>query len=408
MALIPLAEAVARITDSIAPLQEASLPLADVVGMSLSCALKATQTLPPFDNSAMDGYAVRAADTIGATETCACVLPIQGMVAAGHPAEQTLSAHSAMRIFTGAPMPADADAVVIQENTRANEKSVGIHKVAKPGDHVRYAGEDVKSGQLLLPKRHILGPGDIAMFVAQGHTHAKVVRRPRVGIIPTGDELVEAGTQPGPGQIANSNGIMIQSMCKALGMEPTLFPIVPDDQDALAKALLKASAHTDLILTIGGASVGDFDYVLSAIEQEGDIEFWKVAIKPGKPLAFGSIDRTPIIGLPGNPASAFVCFELFARPALLTMAGRSTKRPLIVSAKLQSPALKNGSREQFLRARLVEHKSQYLVEALSLQGSGQLSSMLDINALIKIPIGEGTIQAGENVSVIALDRYFQG
>ena len=179
-------------------------------------------------------------------------------------------------------------------------------------------------------------------------------------------------------------------------------------RNSLAKALLKASAHTDLILTIGGASVGDFDYVLSAIEQEGDIEFWKVAIKPGKPLAFGSIDRTPIIGLPGNPASAFVCFELFARPALLTMAGRSTKRPLIVSAKLQSPALKNGSREQFLRARLVEHKSQYLVEALSLQGSGQLSSMLDINALIKIPIGEGTIQAGENVSVIALDRYFQG
>lgn len=408
MALIPLKEALERITQRLSPLQEASLPLSDVVGMSLARALKATQMLPPFDNSAMDGYAVSAADTVGATEQCASILPIQDLIAAGHPTQQTLSRNSAMRIFTGAPMPANADAVVIQENTDANEKSVRIHKVAEPGDHIRYAGEDVKPGQLLLPKHHVLGPGDIAMFVAQGHTHAKVVRRPRVGIIPTGDELVEAGVEPGPGQIANSNGIMIQSMCNALGMKPTLFPIVPDNQDALAQALQKASAHTDLILTIGGASVGDFDYVLSAIEQEGEIEFWKVAIKPGKPLAFGSVDNTPIIGLPGNPASAFVCFELFARPALLTMAGKKIKRPLIVSAKLQSPAQQSPTREQFLRARLVEHNNQYLVEALSQQGSGQLSSMLDINALIKIPIGESIIEAGKNVSVIALDRYFQG
>ena len=276
MALIPLEEAVKRITQRLAPLQEASLPLSEVVGMSLSCALKASQKLPAFDNSAMDGYAVRAADTVGATETCASVLPIQDMIPAGHPTPLALSPNSAMRIFTGAAMPANADAVVIQENTQANEKSVHIHKVAKAGDHVRYAGEDVQAGKLLLPKHHILGPGDIAMFVAQGHTHAKVIRRPRVGIIPTGDELVEAGVQPGPGQIANSNGIMIQSMCKALGMEPTLFPIVDDDPDALAEALQKAAFHTDLILTIGGASVGDFDYVLSAIEQEGEIEFWKV------------------------------------------------------------------------------------------------------------------------------------
>jgi len=408
MTLLPLEDAIARITQELKPLPEVTLPIQDVLGMALSQPLKATQLLPPFDNSAMDGYAVKSSETQSASKREPTTLRVQETIAAGHPTGQSLAAGAAMRIFTGAPMPKNADAVVIQENTDSNGDTVHIHQAANPGDHIRFAGEDVKPGQRLLGKHHVVGPGDIAMFIAQGHTETAVIRPPTVAILPTGDELVEAGTLPGPGQIANSNGIMIQTMCKSLGMNPVLFPIVRDNQTALTQALVEASKSADFILTIGGVSVGDFDHVLSAIQEKGEISFWKVAIKPGKPLAFGTINKTPVMGLPGNPASAFVCFELFARIALLTLAGRPTARRLTLEAKLQTTTRQNPSRQQFLRARLFKQGNQYMVEAASVQGSGQLSSMLDINSLIQIPTGHSDIKAGEKVSVIALDRYFMG
>jgi|MDSW01.1.fsa_nt_gb molybdopterin molybdotransferase len=408
MALIPLEEAVNKITSQLSPLAANELPLHEAVGTALTEEVQATRRLPPFNNSAMDGYALRAEDTKLAGPDSPSMLPVQGVVAAGHPSKEALKPGYVMRIFTGAPMPENADTVVIQENTTALDNQVQIFKPALPGDHIRLAGEDVEPGQTLMHQNQILGPGDIAMLVAQGHTTASVIRKPRVAIIPTGDELVEAGQPTGPGQIANSNGIMLQAMCVELGMEPVLHPIVRDQQEALSHALVESSKTSDLILTIGGVSVGDFDYVLSSIQETGSIDFWKVAIKPGKPLAFGHINQTPIIGLPGNPASAFVCFELFARPALLKLAGRSSQKRLVVEAQLQKPIKQNKTREQFLRARLSQEDTRYRVETASTQGSGQLSSMLNINALVRIPSGHGTINAGQNVSVIALDRYFQG
>lgn len=408
MALIPLEEAVHTITSKLTILEAEEVPLHQTLGRALSHGIKATELLPPFDNSAMDGYAVRTADTLQTSSDSPKVLPVQAVIAAGHPAQAPLKPHHAMRIFTGAPMPQGADAVVIQENTRAVDNQVHILQTAKLGDHIRRAGEDVKPGETLFNEQQVIGPGDIAMFVAQGHTTASVVKKPRVAIVPTGDELVEAGQPLGPGQIANSNAVMLQTMCLELGMEPFLFPIVRDQKEALSQTLVDASQTSDLILTIGGVSVGDFDHVLSSIKENGAIDFWKVAIKPGKPLAFGHINQTPIIGLPGNPASAFVCFELFARPALLKLAARPFQRRLVVQAKLSKAIAQNKTREQFLRARLTRENSQYSVETASTQGSGQLSSMVNINALAQIPIGNGTIDAGRNVSVIALDRYFQG
>ena len=362
MALIPLKEAVNKITSQLDQLSSQELPLHQTQGMALAEQVVATVQLPPFNNSAMDGYAVRAQETESAGPNSPCNMPIQAVVAAGHPSQEPLKPGHAMRIFTGAPVPEGADAVVIQENTSCENQAVSILKPAQTGDHIRYAGEDVEPGQILLPAGQVMGPGDIAMLVAQGHTRANVVQKPQVAIIPTGDELVEAGETVGPGQIANSNGIMIQAMCLEMGMEPILFPIVRDQKQALSKALLQASSQADLILTIGGVSVGDFDHVLSSIQENGSINFWKVAIKPGKPLAFGNIDTTPIIGLPGNPASAFVCFELFARPALLKLANRPTQRRLVVNAKLNATVAKNKTRQQFLRARLTQEGEHYLVE----------------------------------------------
>ena len=408
MALIPLEEAVNKILSQIAVLDDESVPLTQTLGRALSHEVKATQLLPPFDNSAMDGYAVRAQDTQGAALDSPSVLPIQAVIAAGHPAEQPLKPGHAMRIFTGAPIPQNADSVVIQENTSTAGDQVKILEPAQAHAHIRCAGEDVQPGQTVFQQGQIIGPGDIAMLVAQGQTNASVIKKPKVAIVPTGDELVEAGKPIGPGQIANSNGIMLQTMCLELGMEPLLLPIVRDQQQALSQALVDASKNADLILTIGGVSVGDFDHVLSSIQENGAIDFWKVAIKPGKPLAFGHIAQTPIIGLPGNPASAFVCFELFARPALLKLAGRPSHRHLVVEAKLTKTIKRNKTREQFLRARLHRDGSQYSVDTASTQGSGQLSSMVNINALAQIPSGIGTIDAGQNVFVIALDRYFQG
>lgn len=406
--LLPYDQAIQRILNLVSSLGNTRIPLAQALGRALDEPILATQRLPPFDNSAMDGYALRFEDTQSAAKSSPITLPVHEVIAAGHPASRPLGAGEAMRIFTGAPMPKGANAVVLQENTAADGHFVQVFQEAQKGDHIRKAGEDVERGRQIFEAAHVIGPGDIAMMVAQQQTHVRVIRKPRIAILPTGDELVELGKTPGPGQIANSNGLMIQVMCEELGAIATLFPIVRDTRAALAGALENASKEHDLILTIGGVSVGDFDHVQSTLEQNGKIDFWKVAIKPGKPVAFGQIHDTHLLGLPGNPAAAFVCFELFARPAILKLAGKSQKRPLVVQTALEQPVRQNKSRQQFLRAKLEQVKSGYSVKLATTQGSGQHRSMTCVNALVEIPMGNETLKPGFEVQVIALNRYFQG
>ena len=352
----------------------------------------------------MDGYAVLSS----ATESASSEVPVAqvaGCSGGGTWFEQPLKPEHAVRIFTGAPVPNKQTPSSFKKirGTRERDTNSKADPIGRPHPPSwRGCAPSVTAGGSCDGSRRHCHAGGSRAHHGSGHLSAAVA------ILPTGDELVEAGQPVAPGQIANSNGIMIQSLCVSLGMEPILFPIVRDQKDALRSALLDAAEKSDLILTIGGVSVGDFDHVLSSIEETGTVDFWKVAIKPGKPLAFGNICSTPIIGLPGNPASAFVCFELFARPALLTLAGRPNQRALIVDAKLQRAHRQNPTRDQFLRGRLKQTVDGYHVETASTQGSGQLSSMLDINALARIPSGHGDIDAGQNVSVIALDRYFQG
>ena len=301
----------------------------------------------------MDGYAVLSSShRVRYKPVKSPGIKLQGVAAAGHPFEQPLKPEHAVRIFTGAPVPEQADAIVIQENTKAQGSEIQILQTAQLGDHIRRAGEDVRPDALLLKAGHVMGPGDIAMLVAQGHTTAQVISRPRVAILPTGDELVEAGQNVGPGQIANSKRDHDSIHVRSVRVWSLSYSHCSRSKRRITvKRSLDAAEKSDLILTIGGVSVGDFDHVLSSIEETGTVDFWKVAIKPGKPLAFGHICSTPIIGLPGNPASAFVCFELFARPALLTLAGRPNQRALIVDAKLQRAHRQNPTRDQFLRGR---------------------------------------------------------
>jgi molybdopterin molybdotransferase len=349
VALLSVADALAMVLAQAQPLPSEPTPLADAVGCVLAEDLAALRTQPPADVSAMDGYAVHAEDV-----AAPAVLRVVAEIAAGQPSNRVIRRGEAARIFTGAVMPAGADTVVIQEVTSRDGDSVAIKRPEARGRHLRRQGYDFKQGDMLLEKGRRLSVRDIALAGAMNHAAVAVHRRPRLAVFATGDELVEPGTPPAPGQIVHSNGIALAALARGEGAHAADFGIVPDRLDATVAAVRRArEAGVDVLVTSGGASVGDYDFVQQAFAAEGmALSFWKVALRPGRPLMHGKLGGMQVLGLPGNPVSAYVCAILFLVPLLRRLAGRSDLTPPRESALLGCALAANDERADYMRATL--------------------------------------------------------
>jgi molybdopterin molybdotransferase len=393
-----------RILAALSALPPRPVALSEACGSVLAEAVRATEALPPFDNSAVDGYAVRVGCVNGASAEAPTPLRVMGEAPAGRAVDGlAVVPGCAARIMTGAPVPAGTEAVVMREDTREDGPLVHVCVPADPGEHVRRAGEDVAPGDEVLSPGAVLKPSAIALLGALGVTRVAVHRRPRVALLATGDELVWPDEPLRPGQIRASSALALEALVRDAGAEPVQLGIVPDDRQALEAALGRA-AQADLILTTGGVSVGDHDLVRQVLEREGVIAFWRIDMQPGKPLAFGHWAGTPLIGLPGNPVSSLVGFELFARPAIRKLAGHTAVLRPPLRARLDADHEKRAPRRQFLRA-TVTLAEQGLVATLSdRQGSHQLTGLAHGNALVVLPEGPGRWAAGDAVEVLLLEE----
>lgn len=395
--MLSVAEAKQRIRRSLpAPaFERVSLDLAS--GRVLATEVLSGRSLPPWDNSAMDGFAVRAGE-LPAT------LPVAGTIAAGDPPDLELPPGAVLRIMTGAPVPRGADAVVMREEVEDRGDSAVFGAGARVGQHIRRAGEDVAIGQPVTEAGVRLGPGEIGILGAIGCARVEVARRPRVAILSTGDELVDVDVEPAPGQIVNSNAYALAAQIREAGGEPVHCGVAPDRREAIARAVREALAAADALVTCGGVSVGDYDFVKEAMDEVGvALDFWKVAMKPGKPLAFGvTPDGKPVLGLPGNPVSAMVVFELFARPAILAMQGaRVLDRP-VAPVVLERGYRKQPGRAHYVRAVVRRDGERLLATPHPKQGSGMLTSMVGVDALVEIEASSGDVAAGATAPALLL------
>jgi molybdopterin molybdotransferase len=391
-------EALADILSVVPAAGAETVGLLQALGRALAEDVVGERVLPPWDNSEMDGYAVRAADTAAAPVE----LPIQGEVAAGHMPGEALRPGHAYRIFTGAPLPPGADAVVKQEDVAVEGGAVHIAAPVRQGQSVRPRGSDVSHGEVVLRRGAIVGPGEIGLCAALGRTELAVRRRAVVAILSTGDELVEADRPPGPGQIVNSNAAALAAMVQEAGGVPVRLGIAADRKEAIAARLLEARG-ADVVLTTGGVSVGDHDHVRDVLAALGcEMRFWRVNIKPGKPLAFGLWDGRPVFGLPGNPVSSMVTFELFVRPALRGMMGRSPEERPHARARLLEPVSKEEGRRHYLRGIVSRQGADLVARAVRKQSSGQLTSMVGVNALLVVREESQGVAAGEEIEVLLL------
>jgi molybdopterin molybdotransferase len=392
-------------------LQQEQVPLLDSLGRVMAADATSDIDVAPFDNSAMDGFAVRFADTAGASEETPIVLDVVAHIGAGSWWDGPLEAGQAARIMTGAPVPAGADAVVMIEVTKPVEGDGGVgsrvafQREATLGEHIRRRGEEVLAGDVVVRAGEVINAATVGLLASTGHAQVAVVSRPRVAIISTGSELVEVDRIPGPGQIRNSNSYSITAQVVAAGGVPLRYDIVPDDYDATRVAFQRAAAEADYILTSGGVSVGDFDYVKPVLEELGDLAFCKVAMRPGNPQTMGAIDGVPFFGLPGNPTSTYVGFEIFVRPALRKMQGFTALDRPVVTATLAHDVRKKQDRRYYLRARLSDADNGAGL-AVTLSGS-QSSALLTAahlgNCLMVLPQGDGFFSAGSQVECLRLD-----
>jgi molybdopterin molybdotransferase len=401
--MLSLDEARTHILDDLSALGPESVPLADALHRVAALEIRATKPSPGFDNSAMDGYALRAGDTTGAVVGAPVHLKLTGTIPAGKLPRGAVGPGEAHRIFTGAPLPEGADAVVTQEEVETHGTELLLVKPVPPGQDVRRIGNDLRVGELLIPAGRVIMAGEINVLAAQGHAQVEVQRRPRVAILPTGDELREIDEPLGLGQVPNSSSHGLAAQVRAAGGVPVRMPIAPDEPTALGRLLAEAARSADLVLTTGGVSVGDFDLVRDALQKAGHVDFWRVAIKPGKPLAYGRVCGTPLLGLPGNPISTFVCFELFGRPAVFKLGGQRRLLPRTRRVRLAADVRRDPARREFSRARLEERAGETWAVPHARQGSAQLSSLLGVDALIDLAAGDDVVRAGALVDVLLLD-----
>jgi molybdopterin molybdotransferase len=399
--MIPLEEARAHVLDRVHALGVEEVALADALGAVTAEAVVATESVPPFPNSAMDGYAVRAADTAGAPVTLRSI----GMIAAGESGDLVVGAGEAARIMTGAPMPDGADAVVLVERTQTDGDVVTIEITVEPGTSVRGIGEDVRPGDQVVSPGTVLTAGHLGVLASVGVDRVRITRRPRVGVLSTGDELVDTGGALARGQIRDSNRITLLSLLRDSGFEAVDLGIARDDETSITAAIDRAVSECDAVLTSGGVSMGDLDYVKVVLDRIGDMRWMQIAIQPAKPFAFGIVPRpsgqergssTPVFGLPGNPVSSMVSFELFARPALRKMAGHVVlDRMLVPAVSVDGIRRKPNGKTFFARVVAVQAiDGSWEVRSAGGQGSHQLAAMASANALAIVADGDGVAPGG--------------
>ncbi len=398
--MLTVAQYLNLVLDSVAELPPMELPISEVNGCVLAEDIYARWPLPSFNNSSMDGYAVISADLVDASESSPVILPVIDDIPAGFKSLETLHRGQAIRIMTGAPMPAGADSVIPIESTDGGSQSVQIRASIDLGSCIRHEGEDVKAGDLVLGKGTYVGPRQIALIAAVGHGSISVIPKPRVAVLATGSELVEPGTELKFGLISDSNSFLITATANDSGADAYRLPPAQDDEDKLIEILEDQVHRADLIITTGGVSMGAYDPVKAAFLKLGTAEFHKVAMQPGMPQGFGSVGESaiPIITLPGNPVSAYISFETFIRPAIRKMRGLTAlarpQRSAILKGELRSPI----DKVQFARARIIEGGQ---VEPVGTgQGSHVLGGLAQADALIAIPVGVDSIASGDQVRVI--------
>ncbi len=410
--LLSVAEAQQRLLSVFEPVAIQWLPITHAVGRALAEPIISSQDIPSFDNSSMDGFAVRFSDVISARPDGGILLNVIADIPAGRYVDVTIRKGQAARIMTGAHMPAGADAVVPVENTDFNDRQPGIpapetvqiYAPVDSGENIRPRGQDVRAGESVMPAALRLRPQDIGFLAMLGVSQVAVHRKPRVAIFSTGDELVPVGSQLTPGQIHDSNSYTLIAQIERFGGEPVNLGIVRDDLMAVKVCLDTAlEAHVDLIISTAGVSVGAFDFVRHVVEREGRLDFWRVNMRPGKPLAFGAYHDIPYIGLPGNPVSAFIGCEVFVRPAILKMAGidgaqRQTKRVTTIEA------IDSDGRESYLRAIVSKQDSRWIARLTGHQGSGNMRSLVQANALLLVPSGVKSLPTGAEMDAWLLDQ----
>lgn len=417
--MLSVEEALEKVLEKVQILEAEEKPLLESLGQVLAEDIYSDLDVPPLDNAAMDGFAVQAASTKGASESSPRVLRVIGEVAAGASSMPEVAAGTAARIMTGAPLPPGADAVVPFEETDEMQRKaargsisgeIAILKEAAPGANVRPAGEDITKGALVLEKGRLLRPPELGVLASLGRARVKVIRRPVVSVLATGDELQDVGEPPSLSKIYNSNSYSIAASVLRYGGIPKVLGIARDTFEDL-EGRIRRALESDMLVTSGGVSLGDYDVVKDVLAKSGEITFWAVRMKPGKPLAFGTfqvkekgkVRRVPHLGLPGYPVSAMVAFELFVRPSILKMMGRKNLTKPRVRAIMEERVENKGGRRFFARAVVTRHEDKYYARLSGIQASGALTSLAQANALVVIPEDTVRVEAGEEVEAMMLD-----
>lgn len=402
--MISVEEALERILREISPLDVTQVPLPQSLGLVLAEDVVAHEDIPPFANSAMDGFALLSHDS-QPRDGQPPRLRVTGGVAAGYVADHAVEEGTAMRIMTGAPVPPGADTVIQVELTRSDGSDsewVEILEAVERGNNIRPAGEDMRHGQTILLRGSEIGPWEIGVLATLGWAMVPVVRRPQVAIVSTGDEVIDVSEPLQPGKIRNSNGYLLEAAIRQAGAEPHRLGIALDTVESLREKFSQAMQY-DLIITSGGVSVGDFDLVKNIMAEQGAISFWRINMRPGKPVAFGHIGSVPLLGLPGNPVSAAVTFELFARPVIRKMLGHTRLLRPQIDVVVEDGVSDRAMRRHYVRAKVQWRDGRFVARTTGNQGSHIMTSLLNANALVIVPEGGVEVHPGGTAKAIMLD-----
>jgi molybdopterin molybdotransferase len=402
--MISVEEALERILGKIQPLPVTQIPLAQALDLVLAENIVAREDIPPFANSAMDGFALRSQDSQPRSGQSPRLRVIGG-VAAGYVADHVVEEGTAMRIMTGAPVPPGADAVIQIELTKYDSPEsewVEVLKPVEPGNNIRPVGEDMRADQTILSRGSEIGPWEIGILATLGMGTVPVIQRPQVAILGTGDEVIDVDQPLEPGKIRNSNSYLLGAAVLRAGAQPLRVGVARDTIESL-RELFSHAIGSNLILTSGGVSVGDFDLVKHIMAEQGEINFWRINMRPGKPLAFGRIGQTPLLGLPGNPVSAAITFELFGRPLLRKMLGHTRLQRPQVEVIVEDGVADRAMRRHYVRAHVEWRAGHFVAHTTGNQGSHIMTSLLNANALVIVPEGGVEIKPGETARAIMLD-----
>ncbi len=400
---MPLEKALEQLLSNVNCIDEChTVELEDALDGILAQDVLSLIDVPAYDNSAMDGYAIRSSDGYTGKK-----LLMVGKSFAGTPYNGEVLPGQCIRIMTGAPIPSDCDSVIMQENCHIEDNTIIINQDTETGSNIRLAANDIEKDQVVLHSGRRLSPTDIGLLASIGRARVQIIRPLKIGLFSTGDELRLPKQSLDPACIYDSNRYVIAAALKRLNMDVLNLGIIPDDPDALRRAFLRCQDECHAIISSGGVSVGEADYTKDILDELGNIQFWKLAIKPGKPFAFGKINQVPFFGLPGNPSSATITFHQLALPALLKMAGETPQTPLSLCLESSMDINKKAGRTDFQRAYLSQENGSYLLDSSIDQSSGMLSSMSRSNCYIKLESERENVRKGEKINVIPFDRWLQ-